>query len=244
LIDWVSDDIADLPQGTARQWLGKDFDSLISTGEKIHGKGGMLHAWRSALQHYLAAIAFADHCLGLIVDAIEQTPRRDNTVVILWGDHGWHLGDKRRFRKQALWEAANHTTLLWRDPSAGSGANGAACERLVSLQDIYPTVAARAGLPVPRHVHGRDLGPLLANPSAPWENLVLHTYNPGNHTIRTETHRYIRYADGGRELYDLVSDPFEIVNLVADPTQAKVLSHLDAQLDRVLGRDAAFYRQP
>jgi arylsulfatase A-like enzyme len=242
LVKWVTDDITDLPQGTARQWLGKDFDSLIATGEKLHGPGGVTEAWKAALQHYLAGIAFADHCLGLIVDALEKSPYRNNTVVMLWGDHGWNLGDKRRFRKQSLWDAANHTELLWRDPAAVAGHDGRVCDQLVGLQDIYPTVASRAGLPIPAHVHGRDLAPLLANPQAPWENVLLQTYNKGNHALRTATHRYIRYADGGRELYDLRIDPFEISNLAVDTTHAADVSALNAQLDAHLARDSSSYR--
>jgi arylsulfatase A-like enzyme len=243
LVRWVTDDINDLPAGTARQWLGKDFDSLLATGENLHGPGGVTEAWKSALQHYLASIAFADHCLGQVIDALERSPHRDNTVVLLWGDHGWNLGDKRRFRKQALWEGANHTTLLWRDPAATAGHHGLVCNRLVSLQDIYPTLAARAGLPVPAHVHGRDLAPLLADPQAQWENVLLQTYNQGNHALRTATHRYISYADGGRELYDLRADPFEITNLATDHAHAAVVAAFHDQLTAFLARDSAFYRK-
>lgn len=244
LVRWVTDDIADLPPGTARQWLGQDFDTLVKNGEALHGPGGVTHAWKAALQQYLGSIAFADHCLGQVIDALERSPQRANTVVLLWGDHGWNLGDKRRFRKQSLWEGANHTEFLWRDPAATAGHSGTRCEQLVSLQDIYPTIAARAGLPIPAHVHGRDLAPLLADAAAPdWENELLMTYNAGNHALRTATHRYIRYADGGRELYDLRADPFETTNLAGQPAHAAEEATLAARLDARLARTAADYRR-
>jgi arylsulfatase A-like enzyme len=238
LVDWVTEDVTDLPPGTARQWLGGDFDELMRIGESVHGPGGGVQAWRDALRHYLAAIAFADHCLGQIVDALESGPRSTDTIVMLWGDHGWQLGDKRRFRKQALWDAANHTEFLWRDPSAPNASNGTVCSQLVSLQDIYPTVVARAGLSVPTHVYGRDLAPLVRDPESAWDNRLLMTYNEGNHALRTLTHRYIRYKDGGRELYDLTSDPFERTNLAAQPSHAGEISTWDRRLDAMLARTA------
>lgn len=156
---------------------------------------------------------------------------------MLWGDHGFNVGDKRRFRKQALWEGPTHLEFLWRDPAAPAGHGGRECSQLVSLQDIYPTVVARAGLPIPPHVHGRDLAPLLADPDAPsWENELLCTYQEGNHAIRTRTHRYIRYRDGGRELYDLVADPWEFTNLAANPAHAATVAELDRALESRLAR--------
>lgn len=240
LVRWVTDDITDLPNGTARQWLGQDFDTLVQKGEELHGPGGVTHAWKAALQHYLGSIAFADHCLGQVLDALEASAQRDHTVVLLWGDHGWNLGDKRRFRKQSLWEGANHTAFLWRDPAARSGHSGVPCNQLVSLQDIYPTIAARAGLPIPAHVHGRNLAPLLADAAAPgWENELLMTYNAGNHAVRTATHRYIHYADGGRELYDLRSDPFELINLAGqsrhEAEETALAARLGIHLERTAG---------
>lgn len=241
-VAWVEESVRNLPEGPAQEWLGRDFDDLIMTGEKLHGSGGIVPAWRDAIRHYLAAIAFADHCLGQMIDAIDESPHRDSTVVMLWGDHGWQLGDKRRFRKHALWDAANQTEFLWRDPAIAAASRGESRQHLVSLQDIFPTVAARAGLPIPGHVHGRDLASVLADPGAPWEQAVLMTYQEGNHALRTPTHRFIRYHNGTRELYDRRVDPAEVHNLAESARHVGELQALDTAMEAMLARTAADYR--
>ena len=246
LIGLMNYDAQDIPEGMAQEFLSlggmNDFDTIIANGERVDGPGlqSTINAWRSALQAYLATTAFADRCVGRILDGIEASAVRDNTVVVLWGDHGWHLGEKRRFRKHALWEGANHTVLLVRDPTSGQSSQGKATEHLVTLQDLYPTVVERAGLARPNHVHGRSLLPLMDSPDqTEWEDAILMTFGAGNHALRTPTHYYIRYDDGATELYDLVVDPLQIENLSGDPQYSDVQTQIDQTLNVLLTRKAS-----
>jgi arylsulfatase A-like enzyme len=242
LVRWVEEDITDLPPQAIEEFVLKDWDKVKKLGENVDGSGGVKNAWRAALQAYLASIAYADHCLGQLVEALEQQPARDHTVVVLWSDHGWNVGDKRRFRKHALWEGANHSVLLVIDPQLPAANAGAVFSGNVSLQDLYPTLVARVGLPRPEHVYGHDLAPALRNPNQASDRPVLMTYNPGNHAVRTSTTSYLRYREGGQELYDLTTDPFEYHNLASDPTHTVKLREMDALLDRMLTEKPADQR--
>ncbi|MDQ8198939.1 sulfatase-like hydrolase/transferase [Pelagicoccus enzymogenes] len=239
LIDWVDQDIADIPESVRKLFINEDFDLTLAAGAR---NGDSIEGWRRAVQAYLAATAYADHCLGQLIDAVETSSRKDNTVVMLFGDHGWQLGDKRRYRKHALWEGANHTTLIMRDPRRPASIQGAECDRMVSLQYLYPTLASLAGLPIPEHVHGYDMTPLLENPNAEFPEDVLMTNTEGNLTLRTQGWRYTRYRDGSQELYDMLADPYEYTNLVSDPQYKKQLQKLDQQLNQVAARNASYYR--
>lgn len=241
LVDWVEADIEDLSPQAIDEFVGNDWLKIKTTGEKVGGPGGIKDAWRAAFQAYLASIAYADYCLGQIVDAIEANPARDHTVVVLWSDHGWNVGDKRRFRKHALWEGANHSILLIAAPGV-TPAGGAVFPNNVSLQDIYPTLVSLAGLPRPEHIYGHDLTPVLRDPTIAWNLPVLMTYNPHNHAIRTSTTSFLRYREGARELYDLSSDPFEYRNLAADPAQAARVREMNTLLDRMLAEKPADQR--
>jgi arylsulfatase A-like enzyme len=187
--------------------------------------------WKEAVRGYLAAISFADAQVGRLIDALDRSPYRDNTVVVLWGDHGWHLGEKQHWRKFALWEEATRAPLVWVAP--GVTKPGGVCDRTVDLMSLYPTLADLCGLPIPQHVEGRSLRSLLADPAAPWEQPALTTHGYGNHAVRTERWRYIRYRDGGEELYDETKDPFEWTNLAGKPEFARVKTELARHLPKV-----------
>ena len=243
LIGLMNYDAQDIPDGMAQEFLNlgglNDFDTLIANGERVDGPGiqSTINAWRSALQAYLATTAFADRCVARILEGIEASPAYDNTVVVLWGDHGWHLGEKRRFRKHALWDGANHTVLLIRDPAREHASRGDVTEHLVTLQDLYPTIVERAGLERPAHVHGRSLLPLMDAPEqSHWEDSILMTYWEGNHALRTPTHYYIRYRDGATELYDLTQDPLQIENQANSPLYRDAQAKLDQTLNELLSR--------
>ncbi|MEM7365619.1 MAG: sulfatase, partial [Pseudomonadota bacterium] len=175
--------------------------------------------WESAVQGYLAAISFADAQVGKVLDALDRSPYADNTIVVLWGDHGWHLGQKEHWRKHTLWEDGLRTTLVISAP--GYSARGARSDRPVSLLDIYPTLVELVGIVPQEGLDGQSLVPLLMQPDRPWPRPVVSTYGYQNHSIRTERWRYIRYHDGTEEFYDHTDDPHEWTNLAATPVKRK-----------------------
>lgn len=167
--------------------------------------------WKKAVQGYLASIAFCDAMLGHVFRALETSPKAKNTAVVLWSDHGWHLGEKLHWRKFSLWERSTRNLLMWNVPGVTKA--GGRCDRTVSLMDIYPTLVEALGAPPRNGIEGQSLMPLLRRPKAPRAEPALTTYGRANHSLRTERWRYIRYNDGSEELYDHSSDPNEWTNL-------------------------------
>lgn len=182
--------------------------------------------WREALSWYLASIHFADECLGLVLKALEASPHKDNTIVVLWSDHGWHLGEKLHWEKTTLWEEATKSVLLFAGPQMGKAGQRVASP--VGLIDVYPTLVELCGLPPRSGLEGSSLTPLLRNPAADWSRPVLTTHGRGNHAVRTARWRYIRYADGAEELYDHQADPNEWTNLAAREEHAATKRELAA----------------
>jgi len=176
--------------------------------------------WRDAVQAYLATNSFVDDQVGRLIDALDRSPRADNTVIVLWGDHGWHLGEKQHWRKFTLWEEATRAPLIFAAP--GLEKPGVMCSRPVDFMSIYPTLADLCGLPIPDHVEGASLRPLLEAPDAAWDRMALTTHGRGEHGVRCDRWRYIRYHDGTEELYDHGSDPMEWTNVAAKPEHAEL----------------------
>ena len=241
LLDWVKAGFEDLPPAGERMTRNTGFTRLMQHGLKVDGEGGDINAWRAKFQAYLATVAFADRCIGVLADAVENNPRRDNTVVVLWSDHGYHIGDRLREGKATLWEAANHLNLLVIDPRQKENA-GRTVTAPVSLQDLYPTLVSMSGLSRPAHVFGHDLSPLLASPGMDWTEPVLNTTGESSHALRTARYRYIRYPNGDREAYDMRADPFERANLAADGEHAALVDELDRQLEALLAKEPGDYR--
>jgi arylsulfatase A-like enzyme len=186
------------------------------------------HRWREGVQAYLASVSFADAMVGRLLDALDRSGRADRTIVVLWGDHGFHLGEKGRWRKSTLWEESTHVPFIVVVP--GVTTPGSRTAAPVSLMDIYPTLAELADLDVPAHVEGLSLVPLLEDPALSWEHPVLSTYGYRNHAVRSSRYRYIRYRDGSEELYDHAADPHEWRNLANDPNLASVKAELARSL--------------
>jgi arylsulfatase A-like enzyme len=208
------DDLDDVPP------MGRKFAKPEGDHKLITGAG----QWKQAVQAYLACIAFADAQLGRLLDAYEKSPFKQNSVIVLWSDHGWHLGEKLHWRKFSLWEEATHNVLMVVAPGLTKPATR--CDRTVSLMDIYPTLVDLCGLPARAGLEGVSLRPLLANPAAPWDRPAVTTYFRNNHSVRSEQWRYIRYQDGTEELYDREKDPLEWKNLAADPKLVSVKQKL------------------
>lgn len=172
-----------------------------------------------------------DGQVGRVLDAFDQSPHRGNTIICFWGDHGWHLGEKEHWRKFALWEEATRAPFIWVVP--GVTKPGGVCRRTVDFMSIYPTLCDLAGIAKPAHVTGANIRPLLADPQAAWTTPALTTFHQNNHALRTERWRYIRYADGGEELYDHDADPYEWTNLAAKPEHAELKKELASHFPTV-----------
>ena len=180
-------------------------------------------AWRYAVRAYLAAINFCDEAVGVMLDAVEARKARfpdEKWMVVLWSDHGWHLGEKERWRKFTLWEeSARSISMYW---MPGTTTPGSRVEVPVSHMDIYPTVLDLLGIQTPPEVQGRSLVPLMHNPALLEDNFPVMCDGEGWHTVRTRRWRYIRYSDGNEELYDHSRDPNEWYNLLHPLNAARV----------------------
>lgn len=180
--------------------------------------------WSEGVQAYLASTSFADAMVGRVIEALDKSGRADNTIIILWSDHGWHLGEKHRWRKTTLWEESTRVPFIVVVP--GMTTPGTRSVRTVSLIDIFPTVAELVGLQPPNYLEGASLVPLLRNPDASWDRPAISTLGFENHAVRTEDFRYIRYSDGSEELYDHKLDSNEWVNLANDSSYIDVIAEL------------------
>ena len=232
----ILEDIKDLPPGAERfsDYKNGKMKTVMEHARKVGGEEGEIEAWRDMVQSYLACVSFAHACLGRLMEGLEKSPRRDNTIVILWSDHGYHLGSKYHVAKQALWEEANRVTLLIKDPRARTKQLSGPRRQLVSLQDLYPTVCSLAGVSTPAHVHGKSLTPILSDASASEiHDEILMTYMEGNHALRTPKYRFCRYKDGSTELYEIQSDPGQIKNLAKSPEYAELTAKLSARIEKL-----------
>lgn len=199
-----NDDLNDIPEG------GRDRSRV-----EVHNYLTNNRKWRTAVQAYLANITFVDDCIGRVLDGLESSPYRNNTIVVLWSDQGMSLGEKQHWQGETLWEEATKTVLMMRAP--GLTKPGSICETPVNLIDIYPTLLEVCGLPNQALLNGHSLLPLLEKPKAKWKYPSITTNGKNNHAIRLGPWRYIRYADGSEELYDRRSDPMEWTNLALNP---------------------------
>ena len=202
------DDLEDLPDKIIKQRQNRrkqHYDKLVSMG-----------AWKDALHGYLACISYADAMIGRILDALEASPYANNTIVVLWSDHGYHLGEKGQWGKHTLWERTSNVPFVWAGPNI---AKGARIDSTVSLIDIYPTLVEACDLPMPsQQLEGVSLASTLQHPeNATDRRVFLPNVNPGEYTIMNRKWRYIHYDEENLELYDLEKDPHEWTNLALDP---------------------------
>ena len=226
-----------------------DFKDIPAIGRRM-GEQHMKHIresgkWKEAVQGCLAADSFADACVGHVLDALEKSRYRDNTIVVLWGDHGYDVGEKK-IGKLALWEQTTRTPLIVYAPGNlpfGTPASGKICKSPVSLVDLYPTLLELCGLPENKQLDGRSFAPLVDDPSADWPYPAVITNSPHwlgvNHAVRSKRHHYIRYSDGGEELYDVNADPLQRKNLADIPAYESAKAELKKWLPK---KNAPHYR--
>ncbi len=224
--------------------LENDLDDLGERAVEISHRGGNYHKhvleagqWRNAVRGYLASIAYADAMLGRLLDALESGPHANNTIVVLWSDHGWQLGEKEHWRKFALWDNVVRAVMMMKVPAGvpglpGGGAVGVRCERIVSLLDLYPTLLELCGLPEREGLDGRSLVPLLRDPEGEWDHPAITTYDFNEFSIRSGDWHYIHYIDDSEELYNLRRDPEEWTNLARNPAHREVRDRLAGLMPR------------
>jgi uncharacterized sulfatase len=191
---------------------------------------------RECKQAYYAAISFVDAQIGRVLAAVDRLGLRENTVIVFWSDHGYHLGEHGLWMKQSCFEESARVPLIIVPPSCKNA--GQTCARTVELLDLYPTLADLAGLTPPKDLQGVSLRPLLDKPDAKWARPAYTQVQRGGfpgHSIRTERWRYTEWDFGnkGTELYDHSTDPQEGQNLAADPKYADTIAELKAKLKEV-----------
>ena len=201
------DDLEDLPERmkrakTARSKIHKELEAKGAVKDAIHG--------------YLACMSYADAMMGRVLDALEKSPYADNTIVVLWSDHGYHHGEKYDWGKHTLWERTSNVPFIWAGPGVK---RGAVTDVTASLIDIYPTFVEMCGLPKPHQkLEGTSLVSTLEKPKLAKDRDVYLPYMaPGEYAVINKDWRYITYGDDGEELYDLKSDPNEWNNLAENP---------------------------
>ena len=176
--------------------------------------------WKPAVQAFLASSSFTDDQVGRLLQALDESPHANNTIVVLYSDHGFHLGEKQRWAKQSLWERSTRVPFIIRLPGQSEGQR---CSQPVELLSVYPTLLELCGLPKKQDLEGVSLRPLLENPRAEWKRPAITTYQEKNHAVRSKHFRYIRYADGSEELYDHRNDPREWNNLAGDSSYREIM---------------------
>ncbi len=212
---YLKNDLEDLP-AMPRAYLAADdqpeFDRIAQNETQ----------WRAYLRGYLACYSFADYNIGQVLAALDESPYRDNTIVVITSDNGFHMGEKDRFNKNALWEQSAITPMAIRIP--GTKHAGKVCNQPVNLLDLYPTFVdyCGEGLPPLQPIDGQSIRPLLDNPDRKRKTPSITYFGKDWVSIRSERYRYISYPDGSEELYDHSRDPWEWHNLADEPASKKV----------------------
>ena len=221
-----ADDLADLSD-TGRQWARDPVTAGSHASVVKHGQ------WRAAVTAYLACVSFIDAQVGKLLDALDASPAAANTVIVFWGDHGWHLGEKEHWGKWTGWQRSTRVPLLIAPPHTGSTANfprGATCADPVGLIDLYPTLIDLSGIAARPGLAGASLVPLLKNPETASGRHILTSFDVGNFSVTGAHWRYLRYADGSEELYDSVNDPHEWTNLAGRPDVRAIQQMMAAKI--------------
>lgn len=223
-------------------YLATDLDDLSPTGKRwaleavtagLHSTVVKHHQWEEAIKAYLACTTFVDAQVGRLLDALDQGRYADNTIIVLWTDHGWHLGEKQHWGKWTGWERSTRVPMMMVPPKNSFTSYeklGQTCDEPVSLIDLYPTLAELCSVEAPGELDGKSLVPLLQVPDATTHRVVLTSFDPGNVSLRTDRWRYIHYEDGSEELYDLREDPNEWKNLAGESAHANLIQKLRGEI--------------
>lgn len=223
----IENDRDDLPPGSLE---------LNERQRRYHTAVARHGLWKDAIQGYLASITYADAMVGRLLDGLAASPYADNTIIVLWSDHGWTLGEKEHWRKYHIWENIANVVFMIKVPPGISSlpegsSTGIICERTVSLMDIYPTLAELCNLPPKDSLDGRSIIPLLKNPEKEWDYPAIISSSRMDFGVSKGKWRYLWYHDnGGEELYNLENDPHEWFNLAGDPEYKKIIEEMATYL--------------
>lgn len=179
--------------------------------------------WKNLTRSYLACTSFVDAQIGRVMAALQENGYADNTIIVLWSDHGWHIGEKEITGKNTLWDDGTRVPLIFAGPGITAGQ---VCTQPAELLDIYPTLSELAGMEVPETLEGHSLVPQLVDAKTKRQWPAITTHNHDNHGIRTERWRFIQYADGSQELYDMQADPNEWKNLAGESQYDPIIKKL------------------
>ena len=189
--------------------------------------------WTHLMRGYLASVSYVDHQIGRLLDALDESPLAGNVIIVLWTDHGFHIGEKKQWEKFALWEQTTRTPLFIHVP--GLSKDGERCHEPVVLTDLYPTLCELAGLPIPEQCDGRSLVPRIKDPGLEQGRISLTSHiwksgEPASHGLSDRRYRYVLYPDGTDELYDLKKDRSEFINLADDPAHSELIKKFKAAI--------------
>lgn len=228
----LSEDLRDLSTSGKRWALEADTAGLHST---VVAAG----QWEEAVKGYLACTTFVDSQIGRLLDALENSRHRDNTMIVLFSDHGWHLGEKQHWGKWTGWERSTRVPLVIVLPNGQTmlpETGAKSCDVPVSLIDLHPTLTELCGIESPANLDGQSLVPMLQNPGQASTRVAISVFDRGNISVRDSSFRLIRYADDSTELYNIDHDPNEWKNLANNPSYATVVERLRQQIpDEAIG---------
>ncbi|MBQ0734682.1 sulfatase [Aquimarina celericrescens] len=211
--NWSASDYDDIPDFVKNYSPKNEKGHHIIISNDLHAK---------AVKSYLAAIHYVDYELGRILNNLNESDQYKNTIVVIWSDHGFHLGEKMWWRKNSLWEESTRVPLMIRIPEKTKTA--LQTNHPVSLLDLYPTLVRLCGLPQKAGLDGQDISPLIINPEIKLKRNHVATTSEAGTSLRNINFRYTRYIDGSEELYDHNDDPSEIINLVNNPKYQNTLN--------------------
>jgi len=209
--------------------LPRNSPPLLKGSNEVHSyhNRGMKYnsdEWHRSCRHgYYACVSYIDAQVGRLMRILDELKIRKNTIVVLWGDHGWHLGEHNFWGKHNVMHLSTRSPLIVSDPGSKPGQS---CDRLVEFVDLYPTLIELAGLKtVNKGLQGTSFKPLLSKPRTAWKKAVFSKYGPAVSLV-TNRFNYAEFKDGEKMLYDLTVDPQENVNLANSPKQKDNLKRL------------------